>query len=226
MSFPADILLPPLSAAKYFSFKNNSAYNSNYDITWSISCLVSSVSAQYGICTFLTTLTTSPVSALPGQYIGTYIPNNLISIAFDTTGLFALSSTIRPGVPRNQIKPSSLVVRNSSYNVIYNETLSGTGFNFYNTNQIIRCRYSNPQQTLFIDYRKVNDRDFINLATIPISSNITNILNTDNIYTGFSFCSPISTTTTPVASAYIYNFHTDGVKNNTTVEVVTAAPLI
>jgi len=224
MSFPADITLP--LSAKYFSFKNTEKYNSNYDITWSFSCLVSSVSAQYGMCTFLTTLTSSPLSALPGQYIGTYIPYNAVSIAFDTTGLFALSSTIRPGVNRTQIIPNSLVVRNSSYNVIYNQSLTGTGFNFYNSNQVIRCRYSNPQQMLYVDYRKVESRDFINLATIPITISVPNTLNSDNMFSGFSFCSPISTTNTNTATMLVYNFHTDGVQGNTNVNTITSSPLI
>lgn len=224
MAFPADISLP--LNAKYFSFKNTTAYNSNYDIVWSLSCRVSSVSAQYGICTFLTALTSAPLSALPGQYIGTYIPNNIVSIAFDTTGLFALSSTIRPGVGLNGIKTNSLVVRNSSYQVIYNQSLSSSGFNFYNTDQVIRCRYSNPQQSLFIDYRKTTDRDFTNLATIPLTISIPNTLNSNNVYTGFSFCSPISSTSTNTASMLVYNFHTDGVINNTQTETITSAPLI
>lgn len=225
MSFSLpDISLP--GNAKYFSFRNKTAYNSNYDITWSLSCLVSSISSQYGICTFLTTLSTQPLSALPGQYIGTYIPNNIVSIAFDTTGLFALSSTIRPGLTSGQIIPQSLVIRNSSYNVIYNQSLTGTGFNFYNSNQIIRCRLSNPEQKLYVDYRKTSDRDYINLATIPFTINISNPNNINNVYSGFSFCSPISSTNTTVASAFIYNFHTDGVTNSTSTEVITSSPLI
>ena len=224
MPFPADITLP--LSAKYFSLKNTTAYNSNYDIVWSISCQVSSVSAQYGICTFLTTLSTPPISALPGQYIGTYIPNNIISIAFDTPGLFALSSGIRPGVSLSGVIPFSLVVRNSSYNVIYNQSLTGTNFNFYNTDQIIKFRYSNPQQSVYIDYRKLIDREFTNLATIPLSINIPNINNLDNTYTGFSFCSPISTTVDNTATMLVYNFHTDGVINNTLTETITALPLI
>lgn len=224
MAFPADITLP--LNAKYFSFKNTTAYNSNYDIVWSLSCRVSSISAQYGLCTFLTTLTSTPLSALPGQYIGTYIPNNIISIGFDTTGLFALSSIIRPGVNINKIKTTSLVVRNSSYEVIYNESLSSTGFNFYNTDQVIRCRYSNPQQSLFIDYKLTTDKDYINIATIPLSISIPNNQNLNNVYTGFSFCSPISTSSTNTASMIVYNFHTDGVINNTYTETITSAPLI
>jgi hypothetical protein len=224
MPYPADISLP--TNAKCFSFKNNTAYNSNYDITWSYSCLISSVSAQHGFCTYLTTLSTAPLSALSGQYIGSNIPNNIASIAFDTTGLFALSSDIRPGVPLNQVKLSSLVVRNSSNQVVYNQSLTGTGFSFYNTHQVIRCRFSYSQQLLVIDYRKVNNSDFINLATIPFSISLSNLTNLDNVYTGFSFCTPISTTNTAVASAFVYNFHTDGVRNNTSVETITSAPLI
>lgn len=224
MAFPADISLP--GSAKYFSFKNITPYNSNYDIVWSMSCRVSSVSAQYGICTFLTTLTSAPLSALPGQYIGTYIPNNAVSIAFDTTGLFALSSTIRPGVNLANIKANSLVVRNSSYQVIYNQSLSSTDFNFYNTDQIIRCQYSNPLQTLFISYRRSTDRDFTPLATVPITISIPNTANSDNLYSGFSFCSPISSTVSDVASLIVYNFHTEGVQNNTYVKTITSSPLI
>lgn len=223
MPYPADILLP--TTAKCFSFKNNTAYNSNYDITWSYSCLVSSVSAQYGFCTYLTTLSTSPLSALSGQYIGSNIPYNIASVAFDTTGLFALSSDIRPGVSLNQRKVYSLVVRNSSNQVIYNQSLTGTNFSFYNTQQVVRCRFSNSQQLLVIDYRKNIDPNFTTLASVPFSASISNPSNLDNVYVGFSFCTPISTTNTSTASAFVYNFHTDGVRNNTSVETITALPL-
>jgi hypothetical protein len=224
MSFPADIVLPALSA-KYFSFRNNTnKYNSNHDITWSFSYQITNPqNAQYGICTFLTTLSSTPLSALPGQYLGTYIPNNLVSVAFDTTGLFALSSTIRPGVNINQRKLNSLVVRNSANNVIYNQSLSSTGFAFSGA-QIIRCRLSNASQTLYVDYRPSTVREFISLAVIPIDVNITNTSNIDNVHVGFTFCSPISTTLSSTATMTVYNLHTEGVQLNTLSETVTSAP--
>jgi hypothetical protein len=224
MSFPADIVLPALSA-KYFSFRNNTnKYNSNHDIIWSFSYQITNPqNAQYGICTFLTTLSTKPLSALPGQYLGTYIPNNLVSVAFDTTGLFALSSTVRPGVNINQRKLNSLVVRNSANNVIYNQSLSSTGFAFSGS-QVIRCRLSNASQTLYVDYRPSTVREFVPLAVIPITVNITNNSNIDNVHVGFTFCSPISTTLSATATMTVYNLHTEGVQLNTLSETVTSVP--
>lgn len=226
MSYPADILLP--ATAKCFSAKNTTGFNINHDITWSISYKVSGANTQYGLCTFLNRTTSSPLSVLSGQYLGTYVPNNVISIAFDTTGLFALSSAIRPGVSMNQVQLSSLVVRTSSNQVIYNQSITDKGFKFYNTHQIIRCRYSPAQQQLFVDYRDITNSNFINLATISFelpynltpSSGLINPLSA-----GFSFITPISTTSTSVASAAIYNFHVDGVNIATTFETITSLPL-
>lgn len=230
---PYSILLP--ANARSLSFIPTSlSYNSNYDITWSFNYTVSgdySPINQYGICTFLTLLsasetgvlsghflntkptTSSPISAqvLSGDTVYTLAPYNLISIAFDSTGLFALSTSATTGIPVSAILENRLIVRNIKNDVIYNASLSSINSAFSGTNYI-RCNYSNSQKTIFIDYRNNESVNYTNIATIPLNYKILNELNTNNTHVGFTFCSPISTASTYAApTVLLTNFHTDGV---------------
>lgn len=231
--------------AIYLSLKNTSySYNANYDITWSFRYMISSTSAQHGLCTYLTTLSAQPsVAPEAGHYLcvkpsdtqtlttiltGTtsfaYQSFNILSIAFDTTGLFALSATNRPGVLIGAVKPNALIVRDYKGDVIYNESLSATAFNFENVEQIVRCRFSNAEKNLYIDF-KTPSSDYTQLALIPLDFRVINTQNLDRIYTGFSFCSPVSTTDTNTARLLLYNFHNEGTSNYTTVEVISSSVL-
>lgn len=243
MPFPADITLP--ANAKYFSFKNTqNKYNPNYDITWSFMYNISNVSsAQQGIATFVTPLSVVPTDVIPGQYLCTKVseatstfqfssgnttftrnPYNIITVAIDTTGYFALSSGVRPGIDITAAVSNSLVVRSFNNEILYNQPLPAS-FNVDNTVNIIRCRFSNPEETLYVDYRTTDNTSFSAIAAIPLNFKIYNPNNNDLVYTGISFCSPLSTSNTATASLILYNFHSEGVSGNTSVETVTAAPL-
>ena len=88
MGFPSDINLP--SNARYYTFvEEKKKFNSNYDITWSFQYKIPSSSIEHstdtgndlyqlGFATFLTTLS-SPISSLPGQYIGDTDPARALS---------------------------------------------------------------------------------------------------------------------------------------------------
>ena len=89
MGFPSDIVLP--NSARYYTFlETKKRYNSNYDIVWSFQYklpdrtssdnlnFLSNDLYQLGFSTFLTTLS-SPLSSLPGQYIGDQDPALLLS---------------------------------------------------------------------------------------------------------------------------------------------------
>lgn len=242
MPFPADIMLP--ANAKYFSFKNTqNKYNPNYDITWSFMYNISNLAAQQGIATFITPLSVAPTDVIPGQYLCTKVsettstfqfssgsttftrnPYNIITVAVDSTGYFALSSTVRPGIGLGSVISNSLVVRSFNNEILYNQALPAS-FNVNNTTNIIRCRFSNPEETLYVDYRTTENSSFSAIATIPLNFRIYNPDNNDLVYTGISFCSPLSTLTTSTANLILYNFHSEGVSNNTLVETITAASL-
>lgn len=234
---PADIILP--SNARSFSFiTKDEAFNSNYDITWSYQFTCSSVSAQsqYGLCTFLTLLSTTETNVLSGHYLNTKAttsssisaqilsagvqrtlrPYNLVSIAIDTTGLFALSSSLRPGLPLSSIKPNRLIVRDILNNVILNDPLSTSNISFSGTHYF-RFNYSNSTQTISIDHRIDNIPHkgytlYTNIATVSLNYRILNVYNNNNIRAGFTFCSPLSTSLSAVAATVqLYNFHVSGV---------------
>jgi hypothetical protein len=240
MSFPSDVQLPIDS--KYYCYRDTNRYNSNYDITWSMKYQLSgNISKQAGFAAFLSTTTTSP-SVIPGQYLCTKSqhlsgdvtvtiksstttltakPINIVSIAFDTTGYYALSSALRPGVSINSLSANSLIVRGYDDTIIFNSQLSSLGFSLDNSYQTIRYRYSNSNQALTIDYRSNTNVNYTNLATISIPYRIINESNADNIAAGITFCSPISTSATnQFINLVLNNFHIEGTSNNTKVKTI------
>lgn len=240
---PSDILLP--GNAKYFSFKNSAKiFNSNYDITWSFMYMISNTSgAQHGISTFISPLSVIPTDVIPGHYLCTkpteststvqfllssgiisYNPYNILTVAIDTTGYFALSSPLRGGVEANSLSANTLVVRGYNNEVIYYAPLP-PAFSIENQLNTVRCRFSNSKETLYIDYRDTSTTNFTLLAEVPTGYKIYNIGNSDILYTGITFCSPLSTSATNVASLILYNLHSEGISNNTSTETITSAPI-
>ena len=241
----SEILLPA-SARYYYIVNKNYSYNSNYDIIWSFQYSVSGFDegiSQLGYTTFLTTLasTTSNISAgqylctkqseltnsavvLSGNTTSTVNPFNLVTVAFDSTGLFALSSTTRPGL--TSVQPNSLIVRGFNSDLLYVLPLSSTSFTIAPTStQTIRCIYSNGAQTLEIAYRESNTTAYTVLATVSIPYRFINTSNLDSVYCGISYCSPISSSSLSSCKMLVNNMHIEGSRNNTTVEVITAVPL-
>jgi len=236
--FPFDVLLPV--NAKYFSFKNDYKYNSNYDITWSFTYSVSNTNLkQQAVITFLTALSSQVTGVIPGQYTNTKItessvtiqilsadeiktvnPYNILTIAIDTTGYSALSSTTRDGKSVSQALTSSLTIRDFDNSIRYNEYLP-TEFNINNTTNTIRCRYSNSNKSFAIDYKSDSTPTYTQIASIQLPYRIHNPSNHDILYTGVGFCSPLSSSDTGVATMILHNFHSEGVSNNTTVETLT-----
>jgi hypothetical protein len=236
MSFPSDVLLPV--NAKYYSFKNDYKYNSNYDITWSFTYSVSNVdSKQQAVVTFLTALSSHVTDVIPGHYNNTKItepsvtiqvlsgteiktlnPFNILTIAIDTTGYSALSSTTRPGKHISQVIPNSITIRDINNSVRYNESLP-VDFTINNSTNTLRFRYSNSDSKLTIDYRNQLTTDYTNLTSIQLPFRIYNPLNEDLLFTGVGFCSPLSSSDTSTASMILHNFHSEGVSDNKGVEI-------
>ena len=276
MAFPSDITLP--NDARYYSFiETKRKYNSNYDIVWSFQYKLPSRTVQYalsnieqpdyqvGFSTFLTTLS-SPISALPGQYLGDSDPSwilsggklttedsqslltedgqyieigsrelsgTLIKIAFDTTGYYAVSGRdSRTGVDVIDRKRESVILRDYNHNVVYNEHLSSisTSFSTLSTEtfRTLRFRYVNLGQKLFIDYHDSNTTAYTTLTTIDLGFRLENYSNLDNIYCGFSFSTPVSTTAVDLSARefYLRNFHIEGYEGYSVLtETVTSAEI-
>ena len=278
MAFPSDISLP--NDARYYSFvETKRKYNSNYDIIWSFQYKIpETINAnsdvlnieepekyQLGFATFLTTLS-SPISALPGQYLGDSDPawilsggkltteddksittedgtfievesrllsGTLIKIAFDTTGLYGIEGRdSRTGVNVDSRKKEALILRDFNNNVVVNEHLSSisTSFSTLSTNtfRTLRFRYVNLGQKLFIDYHDSDTTTFTTLTTIDLGFRLENYSNLDDIYCGFSFTTPVSTTAVDLSAKefFLKNFHTEGyVGYSILTETITSAEI-
>jgi hypothetical protein len=254
MSFPSDVVLP--SNAKYYGFiDNKTPYNSHWDLTWSFSFALTGT--EHGFTTFLTT-SPDEVGGMPGQYLGylsdiPYLTDEsgdilmdqssdpllydmggigILAIAFDTTGLFALSSSlssnINGGVPRSQIRPNSLIIRDFTNTVIYNKQLSSLDTSFFLTSavknyQTLRFRLSNAGKRLFID-KRLPDYSYDNLLTLNISSFNADTYNV--VYPGFTFCSPISGSSKPVSTLFLKDFHVQGNTSNPNYETIEFTTLL
>ena len=252
MSFPSDVLLP--ANAKYYGFiDNKNPYNINWDLTWSFSFALTGT--EHLFCTFLTysPISAGNIPGQYAGYLSepTYLTTQLsqmilsengnpiivddngdrgvLGITFDTTGLFALSASLSSnffgGVPKNQIIKNSLVIRDSSNNVIYNQALSSLDSSFFLTSssknyQTLRFRVTNSGRRLIID--KLYNNIYNNLLSIPIST--FNIENNAIVYPGFSFCSPVSSLNTP-STLFLKNFHVQGNISPPTYDNVTVNPL-
>jgi len=261
MAFPSDVKLP--ANARYYNFiETNKYFNANYDITWSFSYYFPNTSIQtwtnyqLGFTTFLTSLS-SPVSALPGQYLGdqdpefilsanalyTEVPQilktegdstilletgilsgSLLKIAFDSTGLYALTGRDdRPGVNSTlKCHRDALVIRDFNHDVLANTPLkdvavastANTSFSTLSTNvyRTLRFRYINLGRKLHIDIRESDTTTFSLLTTINLNYSIGSVANLNNIFVGFSLSTPISTDNYALSAGnfYLRNFQIEG----------------
>lgn len=271
MAFPDDVKLP--ANARYYNFiETNKNFNSNYDITWSFSYYFPSSSIQshnnyqLGFSTFLTSLS-SPISALPGQYLGDQDPEyilsaaalltetpevlktegdstilletailsgSLVKVAFDSTGFYALTGRDdRPGVGlETDCFREALIIRDFNHDVIANTPLStiSTSFSALSTDtyRTLRFRYINLGKTLHIDVRESTTTTFSLLTTINLNYSLGSVANLDNIFVGFSLCTPISTENYALSAGdfYLRNFHIEGYENDTVETETVTTPLL
>jgi len=132
--------------------------------------------------------------------------SGVLSIAFDTTGLFALSSDTFPGVGLSDIRNNSLIIRDNNNKVVFNESLSSIDSSFeMSSNKILRFRYSNTNK-ITIDYRFSNDSEYRTLLSTPLE--FYPDAYTD-LYVGVTFCSPVSSFNSP-STFNIKNLHSQG----------------
>jgi hypothetical protein len=145
-----------------------------------------------------------------------------LCIAFDTSGLFALSSSSRPGVGLNNIKRNSLIIRDINDNITLYEELSNIdpAFTILSSSKVyktLRFKYTNTDK-LTIDYKMEGSNTFVELTSVNINSNSDSI---SHFCPGFSYCSPVSSLASiRTANLYLKNFHVQGTENLTTVETI------
>tara|TARA_R110002020_G_C16164779_1_gene763635 strand:+ start:46 stop:933 length:888 start_codon:yes stop_codon:yes gene_type:complete len=272
--YPDDVILP--TNARFYTFvETKKKFNSNYDITWSFQYKLPASSIwpesdndtyELGFTTFLTNLS-SPLSSLPGQYLGDQYPEFILSahalltetptplktesdstillessmlsgllvkIAFDSTGMYALSGPDdRPGVMESETHRQALVIRDFEHNVKANVPLSSISTSFStlstDTYRTLRFRYINLGRTLNIDIHESDTTTYTLLTSINLGLRLDNVSNLDNIYCGFSFCTPISTTVEAGLSAdkfLLRNFQVEGYEGGEVLtETVTTSGL-
>jgi len=271
MAFPSDIKLP--TAARYYTIiETKKRFNSNYDIVWSFQYKLPSVSIQdisnyqLGFTTFLTNLS-SPLSSIPGQYLGDQDPEvvlsghalyteqpevlktesdstilledgtlsgMLVKIAFDSTGMYALSGRDdRPGVSNLNLHRNALVIRDFEHNIVCNGPLTGistssTSFSTLSTDtfRTLRFRYVNLGQKLHIDIRESSTTTYTLLTTVNLGFRLDNVSNLENIYCGFSLCTPISTSDYSLSAKnfYLRNFNVEGYEGPTVLTETVVTP--
>lgn len=150
---------------------------------------------------------------------GIEMPNG-VCIAFDSTGLFALSSSTRSGVPLSKIKKNSLIVRDSNDNIVLYGELSSLSPDFSilsssKSYKIIRCKYTDTDK-LSIDYKYPSETEFKTLTSIRL-----NIIpeNFRCMSVGFSYSSPVSSLLQP-STLFLKNFHIQGSESSTLTETL------
>ena len=122
---------------------------------------------------------------------------------------------------------NSLVIRDSTANVIFNSPLSSLDTEFILSSsvkqfQTLRFRYVNGGKKLYIDYRK-DGESYKNLLTLPIST--LDLTSYPKAYPGLTFCSPISSTSIHPSTMFVKNFHSQGNTSDPTYETLTFTPL-
>jgi hypothetical protein len=167
----------------------------------------------------------------------TTLSGHIFKVAFDTTGLYAMSGRgNRPGVSFYNIHREALIIRDYRDRVLCNVPLStlGTTFSAISSEEFrtLRFRYVNLGQKLYIDFRDSNTTTYTELTCFNLGYRIANFSNLDNVFCGFSYCTPISSsrgTNSSAASAnafFLKEFTAEGYIGGTvTTETLTSQTL-
>ena len=224
--YPSDVLLPV--NAKYYGFIDTKRpFNIHHDIIWCFSFALTG--NEHGFTTFLTT-TPSTTGGIPGHrlsYLGNsaYDTTGFLGIAFDSTGLFALSTNDYDGVSINNCAPNSIIIRDYEDRLVYNAPLSNLSTNFFLTSttknyQTLRFRVCNAGKSIYID--RLANGAYVNLnKTIIPGFSATN----SNVYVGFSYSSPISSASATPSTLFLNNFHVQGLSVLPTYESTSFVPI-
>jgi len=164
---------------------------------------------------------------------GGTLSGSLVKVAFDSTGMYALSGRDdRPGIGLNDVNRQSLIVRDVLHNIRANSPLSTISnvFSTLSTDSFraLRFRYVNLGQKIHIDFREDTTTEYTLLTTINLEPRLTNFDNLNNIYCGFSFTTPVSTTNTGLSAKnfFLRNFNVEGYEGSEVLtETVMTPPL-
>tara|TARA_R110001583_G_scaffold11403_3_gene51618 strand:- start:3316 stop:4206 length:891 start_codon:yes stop_codon:yes gene_type:complete len=171
------------------------------------------------------------------------LSGSLIKIAFDSTGFYALTGRDdRPGVGlETDCHRDALVIRDFDHNVIANAPLKdiavdsvSTTFSTLSTDtwRTLRFRYINLGQKLHIDVRESETTTYSLLTTINLDFSLGSVANLDNIFVGFSLCTPISASTSlsgyalSAGNFYLRNFQIEGYEGATVQTETVTTPLL
>ena len=150
-----------------------------------------------------------------------------LAIAFDSSGYFGLSSTYRDGVTLSDIKKDVLAIRDGNNSLVLYEQLSNItpDFIFYDDTfnfQTLRFRYANSGRKISIDYRDETEIKFHTLTSINLNLDT---YSYGNLNVGFSYCSPISSSSDNISTLKIKNFQVQGVNSDPTYEILVPDPI-
>ena len=159
-----------------------------------------------------------------GNYIGggLGLSGGFLGIAFDTTGMFALSygtdlgCNNNTGVSQAQLYKNALVIRSGEpdFQLLYNIPLSSisTQFKLLTTTETycwLRFRLGDVCSMLYIDYRYDDDSQYTQLTSLPLDTLVFNEITYANV--GISYSSPVCSTAIQTPAIFrIQNFHVEG----------------
>ncbi len=164
---------------------------------------------------------------------GGLLSGTLVKVAFDSTGLYAMTGRDdRPGVDWDDINRNSLIVRDYEHNLRANSPLSSISSSFStlstDTFRTLRFRYVNLGQKIHIDFRESDTTTYTLLTTINLEPRLTFLSNLENIYCGFSFTSPVSTSSETVSAEHFFlrNFNIEGYEGDEVLTETVITPAL
>jgi hypothetical protein len=179
----------------------------------------------------LLTETSFPITTEYGTEIivdSTTLSGQLIKIVFDSSGLYGLSGRDgRDGVALENIKKHSLCVRDYNHDLVYYEHLSALTPTIPLTSSslnTVRIRYANLGSKISID-NKI-DSIYQTLTTLDLPFRLKAYSNLDDIFVGYSFCTPISTDQVQlsVSKLFFKDAHIEGlVSSQVLTETISSA---
>jgi hypothetical protein len=234
MQYPA---LP--TNAKCINFASSGAYSPFFDIVWSFDyAIVGGSGTEGGFALFIMEnvpltggnpgidLGYSGLSSVDSQYsVKSGIPNTVLGVGFDSTGLFAASASIgsvviRDGIKSEDVIKNSVTIRSGISSLYSYEEYDFTAplsslidepFNIIEGDvryKTIRARLGNLGRTFYVDYRNNSNEYFRNILTkdVTLYPTITSMYKV-----GVSFATPIgSSSSLATGRIYIKNFHVEG----------------
>lgn len=142
-----------------------------------------------------------------------YLAQGILGIAFDSTGLFAAANEGgSEGINAPDAKQNSLIIRDNTNKLIFNEHLSSLDSEFFLSNnnksfQTLKFTLTNSGKKIHIDY-KTDSTSYKNLTTIQLSG--FSVDRDEYLYPGLTFCSPISSSSANISTMFIKNFNFHG----------------